>query len=300
MLVFAGLAELVYRRYRQVAASGGRLPAADAIQPLAFALASALVGTQAVVQAKCAAEAVKLIAVGCVVQVLESWYLYITIVLLASCGALWLYRLNLALATYDPLFIIPLLQSQYIVCATLSGGIYFQEFAGMDTKAACLFVLGIVTLLSGLSLMMPEKAAQMAGDSDGDARRRNLVLSHESQAAARNAPSSVNSYRIDVETGQMMLVGRGGQPTPPAQPRCATTAADGDDVGGGGCGRGGASASAKSLTELSSRSEHDDDAPAASDGDVLAALPPGEPLTRQRQESAAAKPHFAQMHSGRL
>ena len=241
ILLLAGVAELVYRHYRQAAANGASLPAADAIQPLAFALASALVGTQAVVQAKCAAEAVKLIAVGCVVQVLESWYLYVTIVLLASCGALWLYRLNLALASYDPLFIIPLLQSQYILCATLSGGIYFQEFAGMDTKAACLFVLGIVTLLCGLSLIMPEKAAHKAGDSDGAAHRRNLVLSQElqeSQPAARNAPSSVNSYRIDVETGQMMLVGRGGQPTPHAQPPAygatsgATTAADGDGMGG--------------------------------------------------------------------
>ena len=110
-------------------------------------------GTQAVVQAKCAAEAVKLLAVGCVVQVLESWYLYITIVLLASCGALWLYRLNLALASYDPLFIIPLLQSQYILCATLSGGIYFQEFAVMDTKSACLFVLGIGGVLGFIAVV---------------------------------------------------------------------------------------------------------------------------------------------------
>ena len=58
---------------------------------------------------------------GCAVEVLSSWYLYTTLVLLAGCGVLWIHRLNKALKTYDPLFIIPLLQSQYIVCATLSG-----------------------------------------------------------------------------------------------------------------------------------------------------------------------------------
>ena len=53
--------------------------------------------------------------------------LQVTVIILASCGVLWIVRLNRALATYEPLFIIPLLQSQYIVCATLAGGIYFQE-----------------------------------------------------------------------------------------------------------------------------------------------------------------------------
>ena len=34
--------------------------------------------------------------------------------------AFWLYRLNAALAKYDPLFIIPLLQASYIVLATVA------------------------------------------------------------------------------------------------------------------------------------------------------------------------------------
>ena len=68
---------------------------------------------------------------------------------------LWVFRLNKALATYDPLFIIPLLQSQYIVCATLSGGIYFQEFLKLDALHVTFFVLGILIMLSGLILLMP-------------------------------------------------------------------------------------------------------------------------------------------------
>ena len=84
--------------YRALAAASGRkLYAQDAMKPLTFSVSSALIGTQAVVQAKCAAEAVKLMVAGCIVEVLTSWYLYVTIFLLAACGALWLYRLNTAL-----------------------------------------------------------------------------------------------------------------------------------------------------------------------------------------------------------
>lgn len=53
-------------------------------------------------QAKSTAEAVKLLGTGCAVAVFESWYLYLTLFLLASCGFLWLYRLNQALALYAP------------------------------------------------------------------------------------------------------------------------------------------------------------------------------------------------------
>ena len=35
---------------------------------------------------------------------------YVTIMILAGAGIIWVMRLNKALGTYDPLFIIPLLQ----------------------------------------------------------------------------------------------------------------------------------------------------------------------------------------------
>jgi hypothetical protein len=38
----------------------------------------------------------------------------------------WLKRLNDALALYDPLFIIPLLQANFIFFAIISGGIFYQ------------------------------------------------------------------------------------------------------------------------------------------------------------------------------
>ena len=45
---------------------------------------------------------------------------------------MWLYRLSSALGKYDPLFIIPMLQSNYILFSTVTGGIFFQEFASLE------------------------------------------------------------------------------------------------------------------------------------------------------------------------
>ena len=55
------------------------------------------------------------------------WFTYATLVYFGVTVAFWLYRLNAALGKYDALYIIPMLQASYIVLATISGGIFFQE-----------------------------------------------------------------------------------------------------------------------------------------------------------------------------
>lgn len=42
-------------------------------------------------------------------QAFESWLLYLELVLVSSCGAVWLYKLSECLMLYDPLLIIPLM-----------------------------------------------------------------------------------------------------------------------------------------------------------------------------------------------
>ena len=217
VICIAGIAELTHGFYSHAQRRGESLPGQAAILPMSFATGTALLASQAVVQSKCFAEVVKLFAAGCAVELFESWYLYVTILIMASTGILYVFRLNKALGMYDPLFIIPLLQSQYILCATLSGGIYFQEFSRLTTTkvrpsslassaphtvphrtyptrichCACarslltfsahrcgvcallsgalvqvvFFALGIVTLLSGVMMMM-NAGADSAGGED--------------------------------------------------------------------------------------------------------------------------------------
>ena len=67
------------------------------------------------------------------------------------------YRLNVALSRYEPLFIIPMLQSTYILCATVSGGVYFQEFEQLSYWNCASFTLGIAIMLIGLYLITPTR-----------------------------------------------------------------------------------------------------------------------------------------------
>ena len=60
-----------------------------------------------------------------------------------------------------------MLQSQYILCATLSGGIYFQEFKKLSGRKVPLFIIGILLLLLGLYYLLPMKAGAQEQDASG-------------------------------------------------------------------------------------------------------------------------------------
>ena len=131
-----------------------RVRGAPLLEPLGFAMASSLIGPQMQVQSKSVAEAIKLSAAGHAEAVWTSWFPYASLVLLLGAAVFWLRRLNEGLASYDPSLIIPLLQAQFILYATLSGGIFFQEFASMSYTQAVVFALGIVCELFGLLLIV--------------------------------------------------------------------------------------------------------------------------------------------------
>ena len=83
---------------------------------------------------------------------------YLVIGLFLSTVGFWLYRLNSALAKYDPLFIIPAIQAGYIFWATLSAGVYFQEFDALAEWQLVLFGVGVVIMFAGLFVLSNESA----------------------------------------------------------------------------------------------------------------------------------------------
>jgi len=135
------------------------------VLPVTFATSSAIVGSMCVVMSKCMSELTEIFVTGPNgPDVLASPLFYISLILtvIFLCG--WLYRLNAALGKYDPLFIIPLLQSNYILFSISSGGVYFQEFGMLDAKAWVMFMLGIGIMFGGLFLLAPSGME----DSDPD------------------------------------------------------------------------------------------------------------------------------------
>ena len=75
--------------------------------------------------------------------------------------AFWLYRMNRALALFEPLFIIPLLQVFWTFFATLNGGIYFREFMGdvFLRDDATGFSFGVLIIFIGVYFLAPSSGS---------------------------------------------------------------------------------------------------------------------------------------------
>ncbi|KAL1527164.1 hypothetical protein AB1Y20_015844 [Prymnesium parvum] len=166
-LVIAAAAYAVHRRYLAAQKAGRPLARSQYVLPVTFAVSSALVGgANMIVHSKAVAELFELQAGG--ELIFASWYFYLEFSLLSVTGCIWLYKMNESLGLYDPLFIIPLLQSSYILFGVISGGIYFQEFAGLHNGPAGwvgwpLFILGMLMILYGLYLIAPDQKTERTG-----------------------------------------------------------------------------------------------------------------------------------------
>lgn len=135
------------------------------LMPILYAVSSALIGTQSVVQAKAFSELMEL-WLGSGVNIWVEWFTYVVLAYFLVTVGFWLYRLNAALGKYDPLFIIPLLQASYIVLATVAGGLYFQEFAAMEWWQLLVFACCIGIMFVGLALLMPPITGESAPESE--------------------------------------------------------------------------------------------------------------------------------------
>ena len=84
---------------------------------------------------------------------------------LATVGV-WLHRMNEALSKYNPLFIIPLLQVNFIFFAIVSGGLYFQEFNLFTLTMWVGFVFGLtVRIAAAGAKTKPSRMTDTSGPS---------------------------------------------------------------------------------------------------------------------------------------
>lgn len=130
------------------------LPFANTVLPVTYAAFSALFGTQSVVQAKCLAELLQ----GEPTTFFLHWFTYVVVVAWVCLVAVWLYRMNEALSLYDPIFIIPLLQIDFILFAIVAGGLYFREFDDFTARMWIGFTVGIAVVFAGLFMLAPTDA----------------------------------------------------------------------------------------------------------------------------------------------
>jgi len=146
-----------------------------------YAVFSALFGTLSVVFAKLLAKLLELQTHN--INTFSEWYSYVTAVSWLVLMAFWLYRLNHALALYNPLLIIPLLQSSFILFSNISGGLYFQEFNFMKPVMWVGFCSGVIIMFIGIFLLVPPNEESDANDGLDDLNMRESMLGHRKDVA---------------------------------------------------------------------------------------------------------------------
>jgi len=158
---------MVHRRCRRIVQQHRQPPHPFAAQllPVTFALSSALVGgSQFIVHSKAVGETIELAfrwsQSSSYPFPLAHYYLWIEFLLLCVTGLYWLYRLNESLGLYPPLFIIPVMQSCYIVFGVIGSGIYYEEFfrihdGYLGVGSWFFFVLGMCLIVVGLYMIRP-------------------------------------------------------------------------------------------------------------------------------------------------
>lgn len=86
---------------------------------------------------------------------LAAYQTYFILIGFIGAGSFWLMRLNHALRLFDAVYIIPMLQINWILFSSLSGGVFYDEFTGWGAKEYAIYVLGFTIILSGVAFLCP-------------------------------------------------------------------------------------------------------------------------------------------------
>ena len=122
--------------------------------PISFATYSAIFGAQSVLLAKCVSMLIRARANGNVDEE-SSFTLQILLMVWIIPTGFWLLQLNRALAIFDGLIIIPLMQVAWTFISIISGGVFFKEFKSFSWYEIQLFSSGILIVFIGVYLLFP-------------------------------------------------------------------------------------------------------------------------------------------------
>lgn len=120
---------------------------------LSSAFHSAIVGTGSVLHAKVLAEILKLAVTT------HSWRpLYCPLFLIVGVLcifniAYWMHRLSRSIHLFPGNVIIPLLQVAWVLCASLQGGVFFNDFETLSMLHRLYFCLGLLITVTGIFVL---------------------------------------------------------------------------------------------------------------------------------------------------
>ncbi|KAE8734541.1 putative magnesium transporter NIPA8 [Hibiscus syriacus] len=147
----------IYRRGEILLAFSGHelRPFWNMLLPFSYAVVSGAVGSCSVLFAKSLSNLLRL-AMSDGYQ-LHGWFTYSMILLFLSTAGFWMTRLNEGLSLFDAILIVPMFQIAWTFFSICTGFIYFQEYQVFDTLRTTMFILGMISVFIGISLLAPDE-----------------------------------------------------------------------------------------------------------------------------------------------
>lgn len=157
LVLVVALHHSIYRRGEVLLAVSGHdlRPYWHMLLPFSYAIVSGAVGSCSVLFAKSLSNLLRL-AMSSSYQ-LHSWFTYSMLLLFLSTAGFWMTRLNKGLSLFDAILIVPMFQIAWTFFSICTGFIYFQEYQVFDALRTTMFILGMMSVFIGISLLAPDE-----------------------------------------------------------------------------------------------------------------------------------------------
>ncbi|KAL5864645.1 hypothetical protein ACOSQ3_002159 [Xanthoceras sorbifolium] len=148
----------IYRRGELLHALSGQdlKPYWHMLLPFSYAIVSGALGSCSVLFAKSLSNLLRL-AMSNGYQ-LHSWFTYSILLLFLSTAGFWLARLNEGLSLFDAILIVPMFQIAWTFFSICTGFVYFQEYQVLDALRTTMFIMGMLSVFIGISLLAPDES----------------------------------------------------------------------------------------------------------------------------------------------
>ncbi|XWS32565.1 hypothetical protein CRYUN_Cryun22dG0000500 [Craigia yunnanensis] len=158
LILVVALHHSIYRRGELLLAVSGQDLRLywNMLLPFSYAVVSGAVGSFSVLFAKSLSNLLRL-AMSNDYQ-LHSWFTFSMILLFLSTAGFWMARLNEGLSLFDAILIVPMFQIAWTFFSICTGFIYFQEYQVFDALRTTMFILGMMSVFIGISLLAPDES----------------------------------------------------------------------------------------------------------------------------------------------
>ncbi|OAY52613.1 probable magnesium transporter NIPA8 [Manihot esculenta] len=158
LVIVVALHHYIYRRGELLIAVSGQdlRPYWQMLLPFSYAVVSGAVGSCSVLFAKSLSNLLRLAMSNG--YPLHSWFTYCMLLLFFSTAGFWMTRLNEGLSLFDAILIVPMFQIVWTFFSICTGFVYFQEYQVFDALRTTMFILGMMCVFIGISLLAPDES----------------------------------------------------------------------------------------------------------------------------------------------